>query len=324
MPKSRRKTQVATSVSKTGVELTTCYCRKCMEDKKHTEFYNALDLFLDSNGKMSVCKSCIQDIYTGQYLGQHSVDRSILNCCRILNIKFDDAALSALKTHLRTLESQGKTTNSPVGLYINKLYSVQKRAIGNKDYSEDFTFVEPDVIVKVEHMEEGEVQEDVDAYLKRFWGERLSYDDYQYLEQELANWQETTKCDTHPELILVKEICYKMNEIRIDRLAEKSVDGKVKALQELMKSSALTPSQQSAASGGKSAEAFGVWIKDIEQKTPAEWYKDHEIFQDVDNIQKYGEDFITRPLRNFITESRDFNIAELEKLTDGDFEEEDD
>jgi len=39
-------------------EAKTCYCRKCQKDKKETEFFKATDLYLDSNGKSSICKDC--------------------------------------------------------------------------------------------------------------------------------------------------------------------------------------------------------------------------------------------------------------------------
>ena len=87
-----------------------------------------------------------------------------------------------------------------------------------------------------------------------------------------------------------------------------------------MKNLAISPNMANAVSEGKSMDAFGVWVKDIENLSPAEWYKDKQLFKDVDNLQEYGEIFITRPLRNFITGSRDFTL-ELENTVEDEIEE---
>ena len=60
-----------------------------------------------------------------------------------------------------------------------------------------------------------------------------------------------------------------------------------------------------------------MFIKNIEETTPAEYYKDKELFKDFDSIEEYIKKFITRPLKNFITGSRDFNIVE-EDITEYD------
>jgi len=142
---------------------------------------------------------------------------------------------------------------------------------------------------------------------------------YEYLEQEFAKWKKTTKCDTQGEEILVRELCHKQNEIRKARALDKSVDSLVKSLQEIMKNSALTPALQNAASAGKSAEAFGVWIKDIETMSPAEWWEDQEKYEDMDDMQQDIKD-IKSSIGTFITGSRDYNTTDLEEINESDFE----
>ena len=77
-----------------------------------------------------------------------------------------------------------------------------------------------------------------------------------------------------------------------------------------MKSLAISPNIANTANANKSTEAFGLWIKDIEELTPAEWHDKHELFKDMDNLNQYFEDYFVRPIRNFITGSRDFNVQE--------------
>ena len=94
----------------------------------------------------------------------------------------------------------------------------------------------------------------------------------------------------------------------------------VKELQDLLKTSGLTPSQANAASAGNSADAFGVWIKDIEQLSPAEWWKDQEKFKDMDGIEE-DRNSITESTRKFILgNSREYLTDSSDDKLDGDNE----
>jgi hypothetical protein len=55
----------------------------------------------------------------------------------------------------------------------------------------------------------------------------------------------------------------------------------------------------------------------IEETEPAEYYADKTMFKDFDNIGFYFEKYVTRPLKNFVMGSRDFNV-ETEKDGDDD------
>ena len=313
MGRSRRISKEVVSV--TGVTVDSCYCRKCMENKKPSEFYSATDLFLDSNGFMSICKDCIKLIYDGFYRTTQSIEGTILRVCRLLNVRYEEAAVEALLNHLQTLEEKGKKEpDSIFGIYKNKIIGVQKTRISEKgnDYT-DLTFEEPSQSV-IDNLPR-EPMDDMEEYIRAWGGDgELKMEDYLFLEQEFAKWKRTTKCDTQGEEVLVREICHKQNEIRKARIEGKGTDNLVKGLQEIMKNSALTPALQNSASSGKNADTFGVWIKQIEKMTPAEWFDEQEKFRDMDGIEKDKED-INRSIGNFITGSRDFTTTDLENIT---------
>jgi hypothetical protein len=146
-------------------------------------------------------------------------------------------------------------------------------------------------------------------------GDRIAYE----TKKELANWKKTHKCDTYADEVMLKEICFKRNEIRRVRNEGGNTNSLVKALQEIMKSSALTPAQQTASSNETSVKAFGVWLRDIETKRPAEWHDEQEKYKDLDGIDEDLED-ITRSIKNFMTESRDFSSMDLESILSEDGE----
>jgi hypothetical protein len=278
------------------------YCRKCQEKKKQGEFYQATDKFLDSNGYMSICKNCCNDIYNYYYNISHSVDSAILQTCRILNVIYIQSSVESVKTSIENKIEDGKDLNNIFGLY-KRMLSPHARGV-NTTGEEDLTFVEPNSIVKINvddsNFSVGSERELEN--LKQFWGENLPVDDYEYLERELADWKKTHKCDTKSEELLLKEICWKQLEIKRSREDSKNGKGSaslIKDLQELLKTAALTPTQANAASSGKLADSLGVWIKDIEEKTPAEWWQDQEKFKDMDGIQE-DRDSILESIKKFI------------------------
>ena len=288
------------------------YCRKCMEFKTDTHFYKATDFFLDSNQMFSVCKECIEDIYNSFFSVEGTMEKTLLRMCKILNVRYDESAIESTKKHIQTYEERGLESGNIFGTYKSKLGALQATQIGSRDTEEDLTYVEPslEVIQSIPSKEIPDIE-----YYEDAWGktDKLTLDDYEYLETEFSRWNKTTKCDTQSEIVLVREICHKQNEIRKARVEGASTGNLVRQLQEIMKNSNLTPLQQNAADSNKFADAFGVWIKDIENLTPAEWWKDQIKFNDMDGIEEDRKDII-RSIRNFITGSRDFNTVELEAI----------
>jgi hypothetical protein len=287
------------------------YCRKCMRTRMSYNFYSAVDELLDSNNLMSVCKDCINELYDLLYIDEQDLSRTILKMCRILNVKFDLEAISATEKHLETFKEKGHSVNGVFGVYKGKLIAVKRGKIGEISES-DYTFYEPSskTVEDIYTIDEGKTQE----HLEQMWGKGLSMTDYEYLEAEFSQWKRTTKCDTHPEEVLIKQICYVQNDIRRKRLLDQSVSGDLKTLREMMKSGALTPAQQGNQKTSRGADTFGTWIKDVEKLTPAEWHSDQEKYRDMDGIDEDLKD-IVRSIKNFMTDSRDFNTDQLEELS---------
>lgn len=293
-------------------EVEEAYCRRCTRVRSAYNFYSATDQLLDKNGKMSICKDCMNDLYDIFYSETKDISRTILEMCRILNVKFDQEAVAAVEKQLATYREKGKDVHSIFGIYKAKLIAVLNSQIGDRSDA-DFTFYEPspDVIEEINTIEEGKNLE----YLQSMWGGGLNMADYEYLESEFNEWRRTTKCDTHPEEVLLKQICYIENDIRKKRLLGQSVGSDLKTLREMMKSGALTPAQQGSNSSNKSADSYGMWIKDIEKMTPAEYHEDLEKYKDMDGIDEDIDDII-RSIRNFMTDSRDFSTEQLEQLSE--------
>ena len=305
MVQSRRK--VKTVVSNTGVTVEKIYCRRCMTLKVPSEFFSAVD-DLDSNGFMSICKKCCNEIYDSYYSVEHSIAKAILRTCRKINLMFDEGCVGSTETHLKTLFDNGKPTDNIIGIYKSKLAQSQKNNFSDPGSEFDLTFHEPNIMIKNEPMTDDEEFESGD--LKLVWGENLTFDDYQFLEREYDEWKKTHRCDTKAEKTLIREICHKELEIRKKRIETQGhVPGSLtKELQDLMKTANVDPSKTSEANSGKNKERYSKFIEILEENDPADYYKDKMLYKNFDNQDFILKKYVTRPLKNFITQSRDFNV----------------
>jgi hypothetical protein len=287
------------------------YCRKCQEHKKKSDFFICTDEYLDTNGVMSICKTCCNLIYNNIYNAEKNISKSLLRCCRMLNVRFDEDAVEATKAHLNTLAQSGKETSNVFGIYKGKILSSAKKNFSDKNSTLDLTFYEP-VGLNINPEDPLEDHEKNAEELKRFWGDNLEYDDYAWLESELAEWKQTHSAVTKSEVSLLKMIILKSFDIRKARKENNvtAINKLEESYQNLLKTSALSPAQSNAASQGKLADTYGMLIKMIEEETPAEHYKYYELFGNFFNLKKYFKDYISRPITNFFNGQKNYQISE--------------
>jgi len=315
MPRSRKK-EINIVTTKTGEKVSSCYCRKCQSEKPVKDFFNATDTYLDSNGKFSICKDCINDIYDKVYAVENSINKTLYRLCKILNVFYSDSVVDMVISHGNKTASRGLTP-SLFGLYISKLMT-----FGKENGITEFTFSE-NVNINVQNPEDGMDDNDEDKEeMIQNWGENLAYEDYVFLEREFDGWTKTHKCDTWAEQSLLRELCHLELVIRKTRLKGESTGNLVKQKQDLMKTASVDPAKASLAGSGKSQDTFSAFVKTIEANEPAEYYKaeDRQLFKDFDNIDFYFKKYVTRPLSNFCGLTRDFNVTDIEDDSDDEFE----
>ncbi len=300
------------------IKETLVYCRKCMKSKKQAHFHTALDLDLDKNLLLSVCKECVNEIFN-RYLvsSNNNMNEAVYKTCKKLNILYSERVVDSLKLHLAKKEAEGKEIEI-FGIYkahLGRFLSLNEGIAGTFEY-ETSSFSKENVI---EEELEGET-EDTISELKSTWGDGLTRDDYEFLERELSNWKQSHKCDTYAELVLLKEICYVQLDMKKARIEDRDTSALLKKLLDAMKVSALDPAKANQASSGTGKETWGMFIKNIEETTPAEYFADKELFKDFDNIDIYFQNYIRRPAINFYSSSRNLELLDEEKKEDTDIE----
>ena len=316
------KNMPATSVGKTmedGEHIDKVYCRKCKTEKKPSDFFKATDTFLDSNGLQSVCRQCIQEIYVKYYSIEHDLKKAMYRFCRTMNWAYTEKAIESTE---KALETNGKSPDDPSvpGQYRGKL-SIKKSGGYGFEKAEDGDLTFKDILNKptTENIDDDAFGDETEN-LKLFWGDGLGYSDYVFLESELAKYKASHPSDSYSKISLLKDLCHKELEIRRARFEGGSTGGLIKEKQDIMKTLAIDPAKENIASGNKNMEAFGVFIQHIEETEPADYYADKELFKDFDKISWYFEKYVRRPLKNFITGSRDFNVDAEETEEEEDFD----
>lgn len=324
MVKTRRLPEPITIES--GLPQNIAYCRKCQKLKKDSDFYKATDLVLDSNGKMSVCKDCINEMYVLFLDSEHgSIFKAVLKLCRMLNVKYDEGAISSALEHMKIRESD---ETKFFGFYRLKLLTNNRTDMS--DTSIDLTYKDNPIIIH--DVISDDSFDGAGEELKYKWGENFEEEDYIWLEKEYGEWRARHRIDTKSQEELLKMIVLKSFDIRQARKEGKDASSLEKAFRDLLNTSALSPLHMNAADSGENKDVFGLWIASIEKEEPAEWLE-HEgrpLYKDVDNIEQYFQDYFVRPLKNFILQSKSFNVSDddvsnddIESFIDSDSEMED-
>lgn len=274
-----------------------CVCQRCGVNysKKKDNFYKCYSQMTKGTGYMNICKKCVDDVYS-IYLAKCSDPKLALRqTCRKLDLYWNE------EIYKQSIETT--TPFSVIGTYITKVGS-GKRYIG-MSYDDTlinegslWTFGKGKFIYSKDEEEkddddvgnsDGEVAKRVPKRVVDFWGKGYSAETYNELEQRkkyyMSRLPQGEDVDIGTE-VLIKQICNLEITIARDSSAGKSIDKSVNALNTLIGSLNLKPSQKKDESDGNNDNTpFGVWIKRFEDEKPIP--EPDPDFEDADGIIKY-------------------------------------
>lgn len=259
-------------------------CQKVQGLLESTDFYATVNNELFHNGKLPICKHCLKKyVYEDKEI---NLDK-FKNILQIYDIPFYEKEWNA------SLSENRET----IGAYMKNAYLNYK----------DKRWKDGDILDKKLIYDEDDIGKLSEKELLNKWGSGFSLEELQWLENNYYNWTTNTDCKKFNIQKLVKLICIKELDIRLARQNGKPTDKLEKSLLELMNNSNLTPKTMSAMSETDSAKRYGMWVADIEQYRPAEYFKDKKLYDDFDGIKDYFDRFVLRPLKNLLTGTREFD-----------------
>ena len=234
------------------------------------------------SGYLPVCNDCVETVFD-EYMKKFCDARAAMKrLCMKLDLYWNDSIFDMVEktvaTHSKVRAYIGKTN---LVRYIDKTYDdtlddESRVKLSVTDISPVLPEQKPDTV-------------EISPEVISFWGPGYTPEMYAELEQRRGHWMsrlpEGTKVDMGMEILIRQGCCLEL-DINRDRLAGKSIEKSVSALNTVLGSLKLKPDQKR---DGGDAEAertpMGVWIQRWEEQRPVP-DPDPEL-QDQDGVVKY-------------------------------------
>ena len=279
-----------------------CQCNRKFSSLN--QFYKSYSGLYSATGYLPICKSCFGELFNLYIEKYKSTRKAMQRLCMAFDLYYNDSLFDICAEKEETL----------VGNYIKRLNMLQYKG-KTFDTTLDEGFVFSDIRTVKKHIEQKpkeepvkeEVKEEVievDPHDIEKWGLGLEPIDYEILNTHykfLIN--ANPNCDSNQE-IFIQDLCYtKMQQMKAVR--EGRVDDYNKLTDSYRKSFKEAGLKTVRESAVNEEFTIGVTGETIEKYTPAEYYKNKELYRDYDNIGGYIERFLLRPLRNLMYGSKD-------------------
>lgn len=286
-------------------------CCQCGRTYPQTEFNKACSSLYKGIGHLPICKQCITELYETYYEKYKDKKKAIQRICMAFDLYYDDSVFKSCSYN---------DTTTIIGTYIKCLNMYQYKGktfedTMERDSYDRYKLKKQQKLNRAEKLaaekQEAEKQaaeiptEDIEK-----WGTGFGKVDYDILNSHYKLLKESNpNCDTNQE-IFINDLCYiKMQQMKAAR--EGNVDDFNKLTDSYRKSFKEAGLKTTQEVNMGSEDCWGNWTSLIEGYTPAEYYKNKELFKDHDGIGDYFKRLVLRPLRNlkYGTTDRDYEYC---------------
>ena len=263
-------------------------------------------LYTNNDGYLPWCKTCVVEQFE-KYEKKYGSDEALRRTCMKYDLYFSPLVIRMIQS------ANSNVTNSKILAYISKSNLAQ---ISGSCY--DDTSVEDEQIIAQEAEAEGDdVAKDGKKVAKKsikIFGSGFDSEAYPYMQSHYDTL--ISSCGEHPD---IAQQTYAKQLSIIDYQITKSAQGDAKSVPQLANSynTLLEKGGFNKMSGSSEGTGLGSWLRDIEQFTPAEYYKDKKIYEDEDKLGEYINRFIVRPFANLFRAGKpvmddEFSITDAE------------
>lgn len=294
-----RMPKEAPKMPRTAPKVNTYICVCCGKSyvKQNNNFLlTNSPLYVNNSGFLPFCKACCEKYYE-QVLAVFDGDPrlAVKECCDTFGWYWSE---TLYRGSLKNL-----TANTPLIAYYLKVG-------GNGGAPAGYTYLNylHEDFIKVENEAINETLEARTATEKQIktWGAAYEVDEYKTLDYYYDDLTSEFQASDAVQEKLIRDLC--VQRLLQDRaLKHNDFDTYEKASKlyhSTLKAGNLEVKNKDDELNDPNA-CYGNFVKMIETYTPAEYYKDKSLFADFDKIKEYFERFILRPMRNFITGSKD-------------------
>lgn len=266
-----------------------------------------------NNGYLHICKKCLDEAFYDYVdnVFDGDQDKAMELLCATINTCFDEVAWANAKKH-------PQSNRSKVSVYFSKLNLMQTKGAS---YVDTILCRNANRIQNAQSVTQAAESSSamISTETIRLFGLGFSEQDYETLRYEYDDWVDKYGMpEDKRQDELYKSICYlKLQLQKAVQNGDTSIGALAKTYKEYINAATteLEDRKQKKEDAVK-LDPLGVWIRDIEKYTPAEYYKDKELYNDADGIGAYASRFIFRPLKNLLTGSKErdkeFSLAQEE------------
>lgn len=223
-------------------------------------------------GFLPICKDCAEKLYEG-YLSQCNDPKvAMRQICRKLDLFWSERIFNSIvnKTTNKSLLST-YLTRLTTSTYAGKSYDDTLKAEGTL-WAFGNGVIDSGEDEKEQEVAEdlNEPEEEVDESIIAFWGRGFTPSMYNELEQRRSYWMSRfpdDELDIGTEAI-IKQICALELDINRDRAAGRAVDKSINALNTLLGSANLKPTQRKDETESLTDTPMGVWLYRFENERP--------------------------------------------------------
>lgn len=254
-------------------------------------FYVNYGAIHKGTGYLPYCKKCVDTIYTGYVEMCRDPKAAVRQVCRKLDLYWSESIFDQA--------NRKSTTNTLMAAYLSRLSapSYTGKSYDDTLSEEASLWVFPGTKIQEIYVPVSESGEDLDDESRKisddiiaFWGTGYSPGMYMELEQRkryyLSKMSDRGEVDIGTE-VLIRQICNLEVSIARDSAAGKSIEKSVNALNNLLGSLNLKPTQRKdeEIEAELSSTPMGVWLYRYENKRPLPEIDDK--LKDVNHIKKY-------------------------------------
>lgn len=270
--KGQATAKAAAELEKKRTDFYCCRCGKQFSRQNNNFPVTRSDIYRGNNGYLPFCKNCVNEMYLHYFENTEDPYFSVKRICLFLDLYYEQNILDNVLS--------GTPPHAVMTTYIGRIANSEFR-----EYSYDDNIIEGEEELK---KEQEEICEDTEMLIKKgrnTWGLDLPVEDYEYLDNEFADWNNRCSIDGKTRESLVREICVlKLQQNKA--LSDNDIDTYNKlsqTFQKTLSTAELTPKQQ-AEMKKTSEKPLGVMIKMFEDERPVPEPLDE--WRDVDGILK--------------------------------------
>lgn len=270
-----------------------CQCHNNFDSL--TEFYKTYSTLYTDTGHLPICKDCFLSLFNSYADKYHDRNKAMQRICMAFDLYYDESLFNKCC----------KEDAVEIGNYMKRLNMVQYQGkTFDTNINEGFVFGEEAVSDNIEKQKKDKPTEKNEQIsikqsdIKR-WGQGFEAEDYDMLNSHYNYLKDGNPNSDGNQEIFIKDLCYN-NMLKMKALR----DGRIEDYNKLSESYRKTFNQSGLKTVKETAGIddfdLGVTIEMIEKYTPAEYYKNRELYKDFDKIGEYIQRFLYRPLKNLM------------------------